>query len=97
MRFLYFVRVAVAGVGIYGIAASAAEPGINLNTQLASQKVAVRVSTGNPTAVVVKAKGPVLNANINLQGQGSDCSQLVSRIALGLCVPGGPDGPVSPN
>ncbi|MES2490105.1 MAG: hypothetical protein V4607_09955 [Pseudomonadota bacterium] len=97
MRVSYVVRVVVVGVGICAAAAWAAEPGINLNTKLASQKVAVHVATANPTAVVVRAKGPVLNANINLQSSAGDCSELVRKVALGICVPIGPDDPVSPN
>jgi hypothetical protein len=96
MRRLNMARTAVVAMGLYGAAALAADSGINLNTKVLTEKVAVRVATGNPTVVAVKAQGPI-NANLRLQGRSNSCVALLLQIAAGVCVPSGPGGPVSPN
>ena len=96
MRNSYVARVVAVGMALIGMAAIAAGSGLNLNTQIATQKIALNIAS-NTSALVVKANGPVLNTNIHLGSQSSDCSTLVGRIAPGVCVPDGPGDPVSPN
>ena len=97
MRNFNVMRTAVIGRGLYGAVVSAADPGINLNTQIANQKLGVHVGTGNPTVVAVRAQGPLLKANIKVRGQSSDCLVVLTQMAPDICVPVGPGGPVSPN
>jgi len=97
MRTLNVMLLAAVAMGLSGVAALAAEPGINLNAKIVNQKVAVRVAAGNPAVVAVQAQGPI-NASLRLQGSHSgNCVALVEELAPGVCVPNGPGGPVSPN
>lgn len=96
MQYLNWRCAWVIGAGLYGIAASAADPGLNLDTKILNQKVKAQVSVSNPAVVAVKAQGAV-NANIKLQSHSASCLLLVEEIAPGVCVPNGPGGPVSPN
>lgn len=87
----------MVGVVLYGVSAFAADSGINLNTTVANQKVAVRVATANPAGVSVKTQG-LVKADIRVQQNHSgSCVALIEEIAAGVCVPSGPGGPVSPN
>lgn len=90
------MRVAVIALGLYGAAVLAADPGINLNTKILTQKVAVRVAVANPAVVAVRAQGPI-NASLRLQERSGSCLALLAQISPGVCVPSGPGGPVSPN
>lgn len=95
MRRLNMMYALVIGTALYGVIASAADSGLNL--QVLNQKVKVQASVANPTVVAVKASG-LVNANIRLQGSHSgSCVALVEELAPGVCVPSGPGGPVSPN
>lgn len=96
MRNSYVARAVAVSMALVGMAATAADAGLNLNTQLLTQTVAVHVAA-IPPGIAVHASGPVLNANINLGSQQNGCSALVGRIAPGICVPIGPGQPVSPN
>ncbi len=96
MQRSYVMGAVIIGAGLFGITASAADPGVNLKVRVLDQKVAVQVATGNPTVIAVKARGPV-NATLRLQSHSGSCVALVEEIAPGVCVPGGPGGPVSPN
>ena len=96
MQRSYVMGAVMLGAGLFGITASAADPGANLQVKVLDQKVAVQVASGNPTVIAVKAQGPV-NATLGLQSHSASCVALVEEIAPGVCVPSGPGGPVSPN
>lgn len=88
---------ALIAMGLYGASALAAGSGVDLETKVLNQKVAVKIAAGNPAVTAVQAQGPV-NAGLTLQGQSSgNCLLLVEQIAPGVCVPTGPGSPVSPN
>ena len=89
------LRVVVFCMGFYGAAASAADPGLNLQTQIGRQKITAQLATNQP-AVVAQARGP-LHADINVRNQMGQCLALASAIYSGVCVPVGPGAPVSPN
>jgi hypothetical protein len=89
--------VAVLGLSLSGLVFAADGPTVAVNAKVATQKVALKVVTGNPDTVSVHAHGPVLKADVTLQSQSDDCLDVVSDLYPGVCVPIGPGLPVSPN
>lgn len=89
----------ILGLGLYGVAVQAADTGINLDTQLLNQKLAIAIASttsSGPSTVDVQASGPI-SGDINVRNQLGQCLTLASQIAPGVCVPVGPGSPVSPN
>lgn len=97
MRKISVARIGLIIAAMYSCLGWTAPPGIHLDAKLSKQKIGVHVSTGNPATLAVKARGPVINANVGLQSHSQHCLAGVEQIVPGVCVPRGPDGPVSPN
>ena len=90
-------RAALMGAALASVAALADEPGVNVKARLAAQKAVVHVAVNDPPTVSVKAKGPALNADVKIVGKPAQCLTVLYEIAPGVCVPVGPEVPVSPN
>lgn len=78
-------------------AVAVAGPEVAAQAELGRQHAAVQFAAGEPDAVKLRLRGPLIHAGVSLQGAAGQCQAIVNRLYPGLCLPTGPGLPVSPD